>query len=197
MIFKLFVLAAVSVIGVHSQINLGQLFEDDNGTRSVQAPDQFQVIMETNVDRGAACPLVLNVTRSLAPNSTDIFWSMVTSSPAVFEQSAFYSVVAGSYAEFGISGDPTRNSLESTKTIEYDTPQMPNLRGTVSLKTLPYQTLGLQAVINLHDNSMFDAVKMAPFAKVIAHPCAPFHRILGTAVQHPCLVQKMCSVADP
>jgi cyclophilin family peptidyl-prolyl cis-trans isomerase len=138
----------------------------ENGTEYFRAPDIFQVILETNVPN--SCPVVLNITRSLAPNSTDNFWGMATFRPPIFQQSAFYSVVPGSYVEFGVSGDPSLNLLEGASPMEYDTPSVSNTAGTLAFATRPDQSLGLQIVINLRDNPFFDELKMAPFGKV--HP---------------------------
>ncbi len=145
----------------------------ENGTEYFKAPEKFQVILETNVQN--ACPVVLNITRSLAPNSTDNFWGMVTFRPPIFQQSAFYSVVPGSYTEFGVSGNPTLNLLEGASPMQYDRPSVRNTAGTFSFVTKPDQSLGLQVVINLRDNPAFDDLQMAPFGKVRVCPlhCRP------------------------
>ena len=138
-----------------------------DGIAHVQAPDHFQVILGTNVPN--ACPIVLNITRSLAPNSTDNFWNMVNYSPPIFENSAFYSVVPGSYVEFGVSGDPNLNKLVGASPLKYDTAILQNTYGTIAFVTNPTQTIGLQIAINLQDNHAFDLLNMAPFGHV-RHP---------------------------
>ena len=39
------------------------------------APEEFQIILDTDATGGTGCPIVINVTRSLAPHGADrIFW---------------------------------------------------------------------------------------------------------------------------
>ena len=154
------------------------------------APEQFQVILETNVPN--SCPVVLNITRSLAPNSTDHFWSMATYVPPIFQQSAFYSVVPGRVAEFGLSGDPALNELEGMSPLKYDPPVIQNTYGTVAFLTSPAQPLGLQIAVNLQDNHDFDQLNMAPFGHVRSRlSCAQRCAVLGAAPApvEPCLLR--------
>jgi hypothetical protein len=135
-----------------------------SGANHFQAPDRFQVILETNVQN--ACPVVVNVTRNLAVNSADDFWSMVKHSPPIFFNSAIYKVVAGSYVQFGVSGDPNLNKLLGTSPQSYDSTALQNTYGTVAFITSPTQTIGLQLVVSLQDNHDFDRLNMAPFGHV-------------------------------
>jgi cyclophilin family peptidyl-prolyl cis-trans isomerase len=160
------------LFGVHSLFGENPVLLE-NGTEYFRAPEKFQVILETNVRN--SCPVVLNITRSLAPNSTDNFWGMATFRPPIFQQSAFYSVVPGSYVEFGVSGDPDLNLLEGASPMQYDKPSVRNTAGTFAFATKPDNSLGLQVVINLRDNPTFDELKMAPFGKV-----CPAHRSAAT-----------------
>jgi hypothetical protein len=167
---SVFLILSHLMIGVHSLFG-GNPVLLENGTEYFRAPEKFQVILETNLPN--VCPVVLNVTRSLAPNSTDNFWGMATFRPPIFQQSAFYNVVPGSYVEFGISGDPTLNLLEGASPMQYDKPIVRNKAGTFAFATKPDQSLGLQVVINLRDNPKFDELGMAPFGKVRTGPREP------------------------
>jgi hypothetical protein len=133
-----------------------------------RAPDEFQVILETNVDNGAACPIVLNVTRSLAPNCTDLFWSLLIPPPAIFQNSAFFRVVSGSFVNFGVSGVPSQNSLDrlTSSHLQSDEPMVLNSIGMVSFSAFPDGETGPQLVINLGANQDFDIRQLAPFAQV-------------------------------
>ncbi len=166
-IFSVFLILGHLMFGVQSLFG-GNPVLLENGTEYFRAPEVFQVILETNVPN--ACPVVMNITRSLAPNSTDNFWGMATFHPPIFQQSAFYSVVPGSYVEFGVSGNPTLNLLEGASPMQYDKPRVRNTAGTFAFATKPDQSLGLQIVINLRDNPTFDELEMAPFGKVRAGP---------------------------
>ena len=132
------------------------------------APDFFQIILETNVDSGSSCPVVFNVSRNLAPNSTDRFWSMVTPPPAFFQQSAFYHVIQGAYAEFGISGQPGLNSMHQQLTVQLiqDHRIDRNVLGSLTFMARQGDPLGLRLAVCLRDRQDFDQLGYAPFAKV-------------------------------
>mmetsp|Transcript_18332 Transcript_18332/g.28574 ORF Transcript_18332/g.28574 Transcript_18332/m.28574 type:complete len:182 (+) Transcript_18332:78-623(+) len=68
-----------------------------------QTPENFQVIIETDLDQGKACPVVINVSRGLAPECADRFWKMSTAHPVLYQDSAFYLASPSKWVEFGLS----------------------------------------------------------------------------------------------
>jgi len=66
---------------------------------SAPAPPQFRVRLETS--KGA---IVIAVHRDWAPHGADRFHELVTS--GYYDDSRFYRVVKGQWAQFGINGDP-------------------------------------------------------------------------------------------
>src|SRR5262245_47571437 len=64
-----------------------------------RAPDRFRVRLDTT--RGA---IVIDCVRAWAPLGADRFYTLV--SAGYYDDSAFFRVVAGKWAQFGISGKP-------------------------------------------------------------------------------------------
>ena len=65
----------------------------------LRAPDRFRVRLDTT--KGA---ITIDCTREWAPLGADRFYTLVTM--GYFDDSAFFRVVAGKWAQFGISGTP-------------------------------------------------------------------------------------------
>ena len=64
-----------------------------------RAPERFRVRLDTT--KGA---VVIDCVRAWAPLGADRFYTLVTS--GYYDDSAFFRVVAGKWAQFGISGRP-------------------------------------------------------------------------------------------
>ena len=75
------------------------LQDPKNALWNKRAPDVYRVRIETS--KGA---VVLEVTRDLAPRGADRFFHLVES--GFYNDSRFFRVIAGRFAQFGIPGRP-------------------------------------------------------------------------------------------
>ena len=78
-----------------------------------RAPERFRVRLDTT--KGA---VVIDCVRPWAPLGADRFYTLVTS--GYYDDSAFFRVVAGKWAQFGISGRPELAKEWRTRTIPDD-----------------------------------------------------------------------------
>jgi peptidyl-prolyl cis-trans isomerase A (cyclophilin A) len=125
------------------------------------APESFRVKFVTT--RG---DVILEVNREWAPNGADRFYNLVKH--GFYSDIAFFRVVPGFMAQFGISGDPELAAIWSESNIKDDPVVQSNQRGyvTYAKKGIP-NTRSTQLYINYRDNSGLDSQGFAPFAKVV------------------------------
>ena len=134
----------------------------DPALPEVRAPDHFIVSLETTKGE-----ILLRVERDLAPRGADRFHALVRE--RYFDDSRFFRVVPGRWAQFGIAGDPKVASAWRSRTIPDDPPRTPNVRGAVAFAFAEKDGRTTQAFFNLVDNSgTLDAQGFAPFAHVAA-----------------------------
>jgi peptidyl-prolyl cis-trans isomerase A (cyclophilin A) len=128
---------------------------------NVEAPDQFNVRLETSNG-----PIVIEVHRSWAPRGADRFYNLVRS--GYYNHSKVFRIRAGTWAQFGINGDPKISKLWRDQTIPDDPGQQSNQRGTVAFAFAVPNGRTTQVFINLKDNSTtHDAEPFVPFGRVI------------------------------
>lgn len=126
-----------------------------------RAPDTFLVRIETS---GGA--FVLRGERALAPRGADRFYTLVRA--GYFDDSRFFRVVPGKWAQFGVAGDPKVASAWRSRTLPDDPPRAPNVQGAVAFAFAEKDGRTTQVFINLADNSgTLDAQGFAPFAHVV------------------------------
>jgi homoserine O-acetyltransferase len=89
------------------------------------APRDYRVGLDTT--KG---PIVIEVHRDWAPHGADRLYELVTS--RYFDDSRFFRVVKGQWAQFGINGDPAIATRWRSRTIPDDPPKQSNVRGTVT-----------------------------------------------------------------
>src|SRR5262245_66352417 len=92
---------------------------------AVTAPAEFKVQVDTS--KG---PIVIEVHRDWAPLGADRFRELVEA--GYFDDSRFFRVVKGQWAQFGINGDPKVSSRWRARTIPDDPGKQSNARGTVA-----------------------------------------------------------------
>jgi len=126
----------------------------------VTAPAQFRVRLDTT--KGA---IVIAVHRAWAPHGADRFHDLVTS--RYFDNSRFFRVVQGQWAQFGIAGDPAIAAAWRTRTIPDDPPVQSNVRGRVAFAFKDPGGRTTQVYISLRDNSYQDAQGFVPFGEVV------------------------------
>ena len=130
------------------------------GPTSETAPATYRVNFDTT--KG---PVIIEVTRDLAPIGADRFYNLVKAK--YFDGARFFRVVPDFVVQWGIAANP-----ETTKTwdvpIQDDPVKTSNLRGTVTFAaTNAPNSRSTQLFINLADNSRLDAMRFAPFGKVV------------------------------
>ncbi|MAG31034.1 MAG: peptidylprolyl isomerase [Deltaproteobacteria bacterium] len=126
-----------------------------------QAPEQFRARFETTQG-----DIVIEVTRAWAPNGADRFYNLV--GIGFFEEIAFFRVIEGFMAQFGIHGKPNIARRWLRATIPDDPVVQSNLRGMITYaKTAQPNSRTTQLFINLSDNSRLDDSGFAPFGRIV------------------------------
>jgi peptidyl-prolyl cis-trans isomerase A (cyclophilin A) len=126
-----------------------------------RAPERFRVRLDTT--KGA---VVIDCVREWAPLGADRFYTLVTS--GYYDDSAFFRVVTGKWAQFGISGRPEVAREWRTRTIPDDPFRESNTRGTVAFAFAARNGRATQVFINLVDNrAVNDKEPFVPFGRVV------------------------------
>lgn len=124
------------------------------------APETFRVRFETS--RG---PFVVEAHHAWAPWGVDRFYYLVKHN--FYDSTAFFRVLPGYIAQFGISGDPTIAASWKERLFPDDTTaHQSNLRGRISFANAGPHTRNTQLFINLGDHPSFDQ-NYAPFGEVV------------------------------
>jgi homoserine O-acetyltransferase len=125
-----------------------------------RAPRDYRVQLETS--KGA---ILIAVHRDWAPRGADRFFELVTR--GYFDDSRFFRVVKGQWAQFGINGDPATARRWRTQTIPDDPPKQSNVRGRVAFAFKDPGGRTTQVYISLRDNSYQDAQGFTPFGEAV------------------------------
>jgi peptidyl-prolyl cis-trans isomerase A (cyclophilin A) len=132
----------------------------DPSTMKAAAPATFVVHVETT--KG---PFTIKVTRAWAPNGADHFYNLVRA--GFFTDAAFFRVIPGFMAQFGISARPEVSRIWANSNIQDDPVKESNKRGMVTFaQTSARNSRSTQLFINYGDNSRLDADRFAPFGEV-------------------------------
>ena len=123
------------------------------------APENFTVAFETTRGR-----FTVEVVRSWSPKGAERFHELVSS--GFFTDIAFFRVLPGFVAQFGISGDPGVAKKWHDDTIRDDPVVESNVRGTLSFATAGPNTRTTQLFINLSDNTRLDGMGFSPIGRV-------------------------------
>ncbi|HJZ77808.1 MAG TPA: peptidylprolyl isomerase [Vicinamibacterales bacterium] len=125
-----------------------------------RSAEQYNVRLDTS--KGA---IVIAVHRDWAPHGADRFHELVAS--RYFDDSRFFRVVKGQWAQFGIAADPTVATAWRTRTIADDRRRQSNTRGRVAFAFAVPNGRTTQVYISLRDNSYQDEQGFVPFGEVI------------------------------
>ena len=126
-----------------------------------RAPDLFRVRLDTT--RG---PIVIEVHRAWAPRGADRFYNLVAA--GYYDDTRFFRVIAGKWAQFGINGDPRVSAAWRGRTIPDDPFVETNARGTVAFAFAVPNGRTTQVFINLRDNAAtHDKEPFVPFGRVV------------------------------
>lgn len=124
------------------------------------APESFRVAFETT--RGK---FVVDITRSLAPHGADRFYDLAAE--GFFDESAFFRVIPGFVAQFGVNNDRKVNEAWDAKVIPDDSVKIPNTRGTLVFASAGKDSRAHQLFVNLKDNTNLDRQGFSPIGRVI------------------------------
>ena len=128
---------------------------------SLPGPPTYSVRLDTT--KGA---IVIAVHRAWAPHGADRFHELVAS--GYYNDTRFFRVVKGQWAQFGINGDPKVSAQWRSKVIPDDPPKQSNTRGRVAFAFKDPNGRTTQVYISLRDNSYQDAQGFAPFGEVVS-----------------------------
>src|SRR5687768_7250766 len=129
-------------------------------TPAQRAPETFRVRLATT--KG---DIVIDCTRAWAPHGADRFYELVRA--GYYDRSAFFRVIAGRWAQFGINGDPNISMAWRERTIPDDPFRESNVRGTVAFAFAVPNGRTTQVFINLADNqATHDKEPFVPFGRV-------------------------------
>ena len=103
--------------------------------------------------------------RGWAPRGADRFHELVTS--RYFDDSRFFRVVKGQWAQFGIAGNPALATMWRARRIPDDPPKQSNVRGRVAFAFKDPGGRTSQIYISLRDNSSQDTQGFVPFGEVV------------------------------
>jgi len=130
-------------------------------TEDPRAPIRFSVRLDTT--KGA---IVIDVRRDWAPHGADRFYALVKA--GYYDDTRFFRVVRGRWAQFGINGDPAVARAWRYRMIPDDPPKQSNARGTVTFAFAVPNGRSTQVYIALADLSdPQDAQGFVPFGRVI------------------------------
>jgi len=125
------------------------------------APEVFRVRFITTKGE-----FVTEVTRAWAPRGAGRFYNLVKYH--FYDRSAFFRVLAGFVAQFGISPEPEISRAWEKATLTDDARRQSNVRGTLSFATAGPNTRTTQVFINVQDNTSLDEMGFAPFARIVS-----------------------------
>lgn len=125
------------------------------------APETYKVKFDTTKGE-----FVVQVTRAWAPNGADRFYNLVKA--GYYNDIAFFRVIDGFMAQFGIHGDPQVNGVWRTAEIKDDPVKESNTRGRITFATRGPNTRTVQLFINYGNNARLDQMGFAPFGEVVS-----------------------------
>ena len=128
-------------------------------TLKAKAPAEYDVKFVTT-----AGEFTVKVTRAWAPNGADRFYNLVRHH--FYDGAAFFRVLPGFMAQFGMSAYPEVSKVWETATIKDDPIVQSNHRGFVSFATAGPNTRTTQVFINYGNNEALDRSGFSAFAVV-------------------------------
>jgi peptidyl-prolyl cis-trans isomerase A (cyclophilin A) len=129
-------------------------------TLNKMAPPVYRVRLTTT--KG---DVLIEVTRAWSPRGADRFYNLVRA--GYFTDVAFFRVIPGFMAQFGISGKPDLNKAWTNANIQDDPVKQSNTRGKVSFATSGPNTRTTQLFINTGNNAQLDPQGFSPIGEVV------------------------------
>jgi peptidyl-prolyl cis-trans isomerase A (cyclophilin A) len=126
-----------------------------------KAPEIFKIGFKTT--KG---DFTVEVTRAWAPLGADRFYNLVKA--GYFTDIAFFRIISGFMAQFGIHGDPAVSAKWRDARINDDAVRQSNIKGYISYAMAGPNTRTTQFFINYGDNARLDGSGFSPFGRVIS-----------------------------
>jgi peptidyl-prolyl cis-trans isomerase A (cyclophilin A) len=126
---------------------------------NAKAPETFDVKFTTTQG-----DFTVHVIRAWAPLGADRFYNMAKHH--FFDGAAFFRVISGFMAQFGLSAYPEVNRVWSNATIKDDKVTQSNKRGAITFATAGANTRTTQLFINFGNNNGLDGQGFSPFGEV-------------------------------
>ena len=136
------------------------LRDPKNALWSKRAPDVYRVRIDSSEGR-----FVLEVNRALAPRGADRFYHLVET--GFYDDSRFFRVIAGRFAQFGIPGDPAIAGIWRNQSFPGDPVRVSNIRGTFAYAMTGPDARTTQIYINTSDQRQQDGQGFAPLGNVV------------------------------
>ena len=137
------------------------LMDPRNDYWKQSAPPLFQVKVTTTQG-----DFTIQAHRDWAPRGVDRFYNLVRA--GFYDDSRFYRVIRGDFAQFGIPGDPAIASVWRNQSFPDDRVTQSNTRGFVAYAMTGPDARTTQLYIVMGDRSRQDKDGFAPIGKVIA-----------------------------
>jgi peptidyl-prolyl cis-trans isomerase A (cyclophilin A) len=126
-----------------------------------RAPERFRVAFETTKGR-----CTVELVRTWSPHGVDRVFNLVRI--GFFDDTAFFRVLKGFVAQFGLNGDSRVSNVWSAASIPDDPRQESNVRGTLCFaQTSRKDSRTTQLFFNLGDNGRLDAMGFTPIGRVV------------------------------
>src|SRR5262245_18381417 len=110
--------------------------------------------------------MILEMRREWAPHGVDRFYALVRA--GFYDDAVILRIRAGTWAQFGINGDPAIAARWRNRTIPDDPRLLSNVRGTVAYAFKDPNVRTTQVFVNLRDYSAtYHGEPFVPFARVI------------------------------
>src|SRR5262245_11969618 len=107
-----------------SNAHSSSLLNPNSTAMNRRAPELFRVRLETS--KGA---IVIEVHRDWSPHGADRFYNLVRA--GYYDDARFFRIRQGTWAQFGVNGDPKISNVWRARTIPDDPRRESNVRGTV------------------------------------------------------------------
>jgi cyclophilin family peptidyl-prolyl cis-trans isomerase len=152
-------LACVALVAISAH-DVARLLNPTDPEWRRTGPEKFLVRLDTT--RGE---IAIGVSRAAAPLGVDRFYNLVRH--GYYDNSPFFRVISGRWAQFGINGDPRIARTWRGQTFLDDPRRESNVRGSVAFAWAEKDGRSTQVFINLGDNAAtLDPQGFAPFGLV-------------------------------
>jgi len=138
-----------------------RLLEPKSEVWAQASPSVFHVKVATTQG-----PFTIEVHRDWAPHGADRFYNLVRA--GFYDDSRFFRVIRGDFAQFGIPGNPQIAAVWRNATMPDDPVTQSNTRGFVAYAMTGPDARTTQIYVVTGDRSRQDKDGFAPFGKVVA-----------------------------